>query len=1269
MKTNTTGTWVSDQFTQDVEDNQWAKTTTSVTYAKDKARTLVVDNTVVVSEPQDLEYFDETAQQFKVIPASSFTLLPARHDKIFEVVQDTNFVPGLVTTPSSVGKIQFANNGKHIVLSWYSNNRRIYKLGRAWDLQSSWTLMNSAGIPETAYDINYTEGLTQFSLLNTGDYMNFYLVGDYKTNNYVSSSGSTDFDDVETYPYAIHSGGGYTMFTGTSTDKIYRFAVEKRTASAYTNVTSWTSAIGYTNGTTVAPTNSCTFQLVGNNAGTVFMSGDGYIFTPDSPYSVNGTYKVLTGLPAIQSYHRSMCFSELGDSIYQFEDYAIKKFDATTTDNFTDKNKVKTKVAVDTFDMSFVDDTGTKFYIVTSANVIEDYTLSEANNLETATKGVMSIDLNNFVTLSDSATVACKFADSGTKLFILNTTTIVLLELSTAYDLNTLSYTGNITTTGVATAKGGDITNDGLNVLFYDTGTELYNVTMSVAFSLPSGSKVTATNKVLSTSNGMVLSQDGLMFITADTSGIIKKYSMTTALDVLSASVTDLVDISSEVGESLFKRIQVSSDGLNMFVGHDDQLWVFPIMVANTFDTVYSTGEILLNTQNDFTLGATVPVTGVFSPDGSKYFYVNSSNNLFELNLTVAWEIGAYTVGNVLDLDSYDTGVTGLFFKPDGMRFFICSPGEVNQIDLSIGWDISSVTGSAVSTAMSNETAPQEFSFSSNGEKCYIVGVTSDQVFEYTLTTGWDITVTSLTDTFSPGIGDLYGIEFDSTGALMYLCNNTNIVYSYNLSSNWLLSSAVLKAPMDIHGESSDPLIRNLLISTADSKFFYIYGSRLGELLKGTEHNRFNDTYIYNIDAADNIESNTTFWKPTEVALSTFISNEVSGPVATRDYIKLNSISATSSVVTSTARPIVVGDTLELYTYAQVGTPKTITINNSGVWSDCGLHFYSLNNSSNAYTYLTHYQFSSPFDVRTSLDSGVTTFLINTSTAYYPLGSLANLDYVPTSITISNDGTIFTLGGQNGSSQTRFSLNTPFMLEDSMDYDYYGTSGTYLQSAYIGGHWTSDGTTYYTINDAAETVYKATTSTPFDGSSLSAISTFTLPTKSDTYMCIKVSPDESKFLVVASTGSYMAIYAMSAPGVLTSSVLIDTIPLTTSVSYFHSHVGIDWETGIISYVNSSNQLVTLERTEIIEVVATTVTPAGDQYTVGYDAITPTTQSHSCIVPVPVPTSVDTIINVDADSIKIQYNQNNAIGREIKYRVDFKSGADITNVYSELEKEE
>jgi len=132
----------------------------------------------------------------------------------------------------------------------------------------------------------------------------------------------------------------------------------------------------------------------------------------------------------------------------------------------------------------------------------------------------------------------------------------------------------------------------------------------------------------------------------------------------------------------------------------------------------------------------TTPRGIAFSSDGTKLYIMGGTNDtVYQYTLSTPWDIstGSYA-SKSLSVTSQDSDPRELAFSPDGIKLYVMggTNDTVYQYTLSTPWDIS--TGSYASKSMSvssQDTTPSGLAFSPDGNKLYITGIVNDTVYQY----------------------------------------------------------------------------------------------------------------------------------------------------------------------------------------------------------------------------------------------------------------------------------------------------------------------------------------------------------------------------------------------------------------------------------------------------------------------------------------------------------------------------------------------------------
>ena len=176
-----------------------------------------------------------------------------------------------------------------------------------------------------------------------------------------------------------------------------------------------------------------------------------------------------------------------------------------------------------------------------------------------------------------------------------------------------------------------------------------------------------------------------------------------------------------------------------------------------------------------------------FKPDGTKFYTLGRGvASLEEYDLSTAWDISSASHVQSLSLSSTDVNAGGVFFKSDGLTLYFVGMlnDKVYQFSLSTAWDISTATFVQDFSISAQEATPTALFFGSDGTKMYVMGFTGDDINEYALSTAWDISTASYVQNFSVSSQDATptGLYFTPNGAGFYVCGDAgNSVYQYSI--------------------------------------------------------------------------------------------------------------------------------------------------------------------------------------------------------------------------------------------------------------------------------------------------------------------------------------------------------------------------------------------------------------------------------------------------------------------------------------------------------
>lgn len=484
----------------------------------------------------------------------------------------------------------------------------------------------------------------------------------------------------------------------------------------------------------------------------------------------------------------------------------------------------------------FFKDDGTKVYVIGVTNdTIYQYSLSTAWDLSTA-----SYDSVSFGTATQENTpTGLFFKPDGSKFYLLGffAKTVFQYSMSTAWDVSTASYDS------VSFSVNAEETNP-RDVCFKPDGTKMYitgisgdeinEYSLSTAWDVSTASYA-ANFSVASQEvnpNSLSFNPDGDKFwIVGSTSDSVFQYSLSTAWDISTASYDSIsFSVASESASSA--SIRFKSDGSKMYIlnNTDDSAyqystaasaWTNPDLTTASYDSVsFST-----STQE------TNPRGIAFKDDGTKMYVVGLTNDAaFQYTLSTAWDVSTASYDSVtLSVLSQDSTARDITFKNDGTSFYIT--GDANnsifQYDLTTAWDLSTASYASKSLSTSTqETSPKACAFKSDGTKVYVAGGSGGgDIYQYSLSTAWDISTgsyDSVSFDTSTQENSPYGIQFNPDGDKMWIVGTTNdTVYQYSLSTAWDISTASYDS-VSFSVATQDGLPLNLEFKSDGSKMYIL---------------------------------------------------------------------------------------------------------------------------------------------------------------------------------------------------------------------------------------------------------------------------------------------------------------------------------------------------------------------------------------------------------------------------------------------------------------
>jgi sugar lactone lactonase YvrE len=768
-------------------------------------------------------------------------------------------------------------------------------------------------------------------------------------------------------------------------------------------------------------------------------------------------------------------------------------------------------------DLAFNND-GTKMFIVGDAgNDVNEYDLSSGFDVSTA-----SYSQNFSISAQETSPHGIAFNNNGTKMFIVGKTGDDVNEyaLSTGFDVSSASYSQNFSIAAQETDPTGIAFNaDGTKMFIVGhTGDAVYEYYLTPSLELGTGSfassdigktveansgKFVLTNTdgrcaetTQPTSYAQVASGDwemyGVIYNPVDgdleLSGVADPnlyFDITTAIYEQSFSVADQ--------ETTPMDVVFNNDGTKLFVvGYDENI-VFEYSLSIAFDisTAFFVDSFSVSAQDIFPTGL------AFSTDGTKMFVVGNENDkVYEYDLSTGFDVSSAVYSQDFSVSAQDTVPTGIAFNNDGSKMFIVgfTGDDVNEYDLSTGFDISSAVYSQNFSVAAQETAPSGMAFNNNGTKMFITGATGDAVYEYKLETGFDLSTAYFVDSFSVASQDTAptGIAFNNDGSKMYIVgNDNNSVYQY------AIGQAYPTGYQSVHTTAS-----------IDSTYWTDINSMTADQNAGTGNiyyaistdDRTTWTVIDNTDGErDIVRNNAGTWQynsNSAYASETWVNGSTNNELATlsqsmegasRDAtydISLATFEKTFSVVN------------------QETSPEGIAFNTDGT------KMFVVGTTGDD---VNEYDLSVGFDI--------------SSAVYSQNFSVAAQDTNPRGLTFNNDGTKMFIVGTSGDDVNEYDLSVGFDISSAVYSQNFSVAAQ--ETVPHGIAFNTDGTKMFIVGTTGDDVNEYDLSTGFDVSSASFVDSFSVSAQDTAPTDIAFNPDGTKMFVVGYAGIDINEYDLS----------------------------------------------------------------------------------------------------------------------------------------------
>jgi hypothetical protein len=223
----------------------------------------------------------------------------------------------------------------------------------------------------------------------------------------------------------------------------------------------------------------------------------------------------------------------------------------------------------------------------------------------------------------------------------------------------------------------------------------------------------------------------------------------------------------------------------------------------------------------------TSPRAMAFNTDGTKMFVIGDvGDDVNEYALSTGFDVSTASYTQAFSIAAQETAPSGIAFNTDGTKMFVVgTTGDaVNEYALSTGFNVSTASFTDSFSVAPQEIKPQDVAFNTDGTKMFIVGDTGDDVNEYTLATGFDVSTSSFVDSFSVSAQEAapQGVAFNPDGTKMFVVGNAaGEVHQYTLTTGFDVSTASY-ASINFSAAAQDTFPMGIAFNTDGTKMFIV---------------------------------------------------------------------------------------------------------------------------------------------------------------------------------------------------------------------------------------------------------------------------------------------------------------------------------------------------------------------------------------------------------------------------------------------------------------
>lgn len=444
---------------------------------------------------------------------------------------------------------------------------------------------------------------------------------------------------------------------------------------------------------------------------------------------------------------------------------------------------------------------GTKLYAVSETDdAIYQYSM-DAWDIRT-----LSYDSKSYaVTTEETNPRGVWFKDDGTKMYVVGygSDTFYQYSLSPAWDVSTANYDSVSLAAQDNFPSAIVFTPDGTGFYEVGDGNIIYQYTLGTAWDLSTASYASKSfdaSTEITVFRGLAFSSDGTKMYANDQTNGIFQYSLSTAWDVSTASYDSKTYSTGLSGFGIFMR---PNDEQIIAGDLSGSMLSFNLLTAKDIESVdqHPNKNTFIFTEDTISVfgSSKIPFEGVMSPDGTKFYVAyTESGTIIQINMSSPYDLTTASYNSYVDLSAQTDDIRGMDLSDDGTKLYAVDTNAniIYQYTLSTAFDITTATYDSKSLDITAQSSVcVSLRISSDGNNLYVGTNTGDSIWQYTLSTAYDLSTATYSGNvadFSTYIPNITAFALSPDGTKLILCymNPAGLLLSVFAFSEWELTTA-----------------------------------------------------------------------------------------------------------------------------------------------------------------------------------------------------------------------------------------------------------------------------------------------------------------------------------------------------------------------------------------------------------------------------------------------------------------------------------------------